>query len=175
MIQWLVARNHKKKTQKKNTGQICCCSYCFVAGNSYKAIGRPNNQPALQQNINRMNTIVTGYLYNFNPTTSYVNSQAELFNPREDEERDWILDVGLNSTVIIYMNKLLDSDWSRAMQLLCNSVQKSVFSCNYILKANKPIKMQKFLWQRLRHELSVNAPIVTLSLSSFVFSPPSFL
>ena len=44
------------------------------------------------------------------------------------------------------MKKLLDSDWSRAVQLLCNSVQKSVIpifqffsmqkfvvSCNYTI------------------------------------------
>ena len=31
---------------------------------------------------------------------------------------------------IIYMKKLFDSDWLRAMQLLCNSVQKCVIPCN---------------------------------------------
>ena len=40
------------------------------------------------------------------------------------------------------MKKLLDYDWSTAVQLLCNSVQKIVISCNYNLKANKSIKMQ---------------------------------
>ena len=29
--------------------------------------------------------------------------------------------------IIIYMKKLLDSNWLRAVQLLCNSVQKGVF------------------------------------------------
>ena len=47
------------------------------------------------------------------------------------------------------MKKILDSDWSRAVQLhckkMCNSVQNFVISCNYNLKANEPIKMQKFL------------------------------
>ena len=47
--------------------------------------------------------------------------------------------------LIIYMKKFLDYDWSRAMQLLCNSVQECVISCNYNVKANKSIKMQKFL------------------------------
>ena len=43
------------------------------------------------------------------------------------------------------IKKLIDSDWSRAVQLLCNSakmcnsVQKCVISCNNNLKANKPI------------------------------------
>ena len=82
-----------------------------------------------------------------------------------------------------------------------NSMQKFVISCNTISKlisqskcrsfydndggmncpfthglpqANKPIKMQKFLWQRLKHELTVHAWIVTLSLSSFAFSLPFF-
>ena len=40
------------------------------------------------------------------------------------------------------MKKLLDYDWSRAVHLLCNSVQNCVISCNYNLKANKSIKMQ---------------------------------
>ena len=45
------------------------------------------------------------------------------------------------------MKKLIDSDWSRAVQLLCNSVQKKcnsvqkfVISCNYNFKANTPSK-----------------------------------
>ena len=72
----------------------------------------------------------------------------------------------------MYMQKLLNYDWSRAVQLLCNSVQKCVISSNYNLKViskskfrsfydndkgmncpcthalsqtKKPIKMQKFL------------------------------
>ena len=40
------------------------------------------------------------------------------------------------------MKKLLDYDWSRAVQLLGISLQKCVISCNYNLKANKSIKMQ---------------------------------
>ena len=39
----------------------------------------------------------------------------------------------------------------------CNSVQKFVISCKYNLKANKPIKSQKFLWQHWIHELPVHA------------------
>ena len=31
--------------------------------------------------------------------------------------------------IIIYMKKLLDSEWSRAVHILCNSVQKSVIPC----------------------------------------------
>ena len=43
-------------------------------------------------------------------------------------------------------------------------------------QSNKPIKKPKILWQRWRHfELSVHAWIVTLSLSSFDFSPTFFL
>ena len=49
------------------------------------------------------------------------------------------------SNIVIYMKKILDFDWSRTVQLLCNSVEKFVILCNYNLKANKPIKMQKFL------------------------------
>ena len=41
----------------------------------------------------------------------------------------------------IYMKNLHDSDWLKAAQLLCNSVQKFVISCNYNLKANKPIQL----------------------------------
>ena len=43
------------------------------------------------------------------------------------------------------MKKLRDSDWSRAVELLCNSVQKCVIPCKN-LKANKSVKMQKFLY-----------------------------
>ena len=50
-----------------------------------------------------------------------------------------------------------------------------IISCNNNLKANKPIKIQKFLWQRWRHELSVHAWIVTLSVSLFAFSPSYFI
>ena len=42
------------------------------------------------------------------------------------------------------MKKLLDYDWSRAVQLLCNSVQKCVISCNYNLKAYKQSKCRSF-------------------------------
>ena len=65
--------------------------------------------------------------------------------------------------LIIYIKKLLDSDWSREVQLLCNSVQKCVIVilCNYNLKANMPLKMQKSLWQRWRHELSMHTSTVT--------------
>ena len=90
----------------------------------------------------------------------------------------------------------------RAVQLLCNSVQKFVISCKITIsklisqskcrrfydndggmncpcthglsQANKPFKMQMFLWQRLRHELSVHAWLVTFSLSHFPFSVPFF-
>ena len=47
-------------------------------------------------------------------------------------------------SLIIYIKKLLDSDWSRAVQLLCNSVQKYVISCNYNLKANYQSKCKNF-------------------------------
>ena len=43
------------------------------------------------------------------------------------------------------MKKILDSDWSRAVKLVCDSVQKFIILCNYNLKANKPIQIQKFL------------------------------
>ena len=43
------------------------------------------------------------------------------------------------------MKKLLDYDWPRAVQLFCNSVQKCLILHNNNLKANEPIKMQKFL------------------------------
>ena len=43
------------------------------------------------------------------------------------------------------MKKLRDSDWSRAVELLCNYVQKCVIPCKN-LKANKSVKMQKFLY-----------------------------
>ena len=36
---------------------------------------------------------------------------------------------GTITIVIIYMKKILDSDWSTAVQLICNSVQKSVIPC----------------------------------------------
>ena len=39
-----------------------------------------------------------------------------------------------------------------------------------LLQAIKPDKMQKVLWQQWRHELSLHACIVTLSLSRFAFS-----
>ena len=35
--------------------------------------------------------------------------------------------------IIIYMEKLLDSDWSRAVQLLCNYAQKCVIPCRNLL------------------------------------------
>ena len=47
--------------------------------------------------------------------------------------------------IIKYMKKLLDYDWSRAVQLICNSVQKCLISCSCNFNANKSIKMQKFL------------------------------
>jgi hypothetical protein len=31
--------------------------------------------------------------------------------------------------IIIYMNKLLEFDWLRAVQFKCNTVQKSVTQC----------------------------------------------
>ena len=46
-----------------------------------------------------------------------------------------ILDANIQITtsiIIKYREKLLDSDWLRPVQLLCNSVQKCVVSCNYI-------------------------------------------
>ena len=49
------------------------------------------------------------------------------------------LNKSLINMLIINMKKFLDSDWSRAVQLFCNSVQKFVISCSYKLKANKPI------------------------------------
>ena len=76
---------------------------------------------------------------------------------------------------VFYRSAVMDSSASYINYFVimckkkCNPVQKFVISCNYNLKATNPIKMQKFLWERLRHELSVHAWIVTLSLSSFVF------
>ena len=43
------------------------------------------------------------------------------------------------------LKKLLEYDWSTAVQLHCNSLQKCLILCNYDPKANKSIKMQKFL------------------------------
>ena len=40
----------------------------------------------------------------------------------------------MKKQIIIYMKKLLDSDWLRAVQLLRNSVQICVILCNYNYK-----------------------------------------
>ena len=45
--------------------------------------------------------------------------------------------------LIVYMKTLLDSDWLRAVQLLCNSVQKRVILCrNLLFRAITTTKMQ---------------------------------
>ena len=45
------------------------------------------------------------------------------------------------------MKKFLDSDWLRAVQLLCNFVQKSLIPCNYNCKKYQLIGPQTLLFK----------------------------
>ena len=57
-----------------------------------------------------------------------------------------LVNVRLNKR-IIYMKKIFDSDWSQAVELLCNLVQKCVNPCrNFKFRA---IKISNHIYERI--------------------------
>ena len=60
--------------------------------------------------------------------TQLIQLQVEILRRRVSKpkvvRKPNLINVIINYLNIIYMKKLLDSDWSRVVQSLCNSVQK---------------------------------------------------
>ena len=65
---------------------------------------------------------------------SYKRKTLMYCNEKNCNQNEYVLSRCAIKALIIYMKKLLDSDWLRAMQFKCNTVQKVQYQCKLHIK-----------------------------------------